>query len=925
MLKRWWIAGIGIVMLGPLLLLAWPNALKALIVQHVAKKVSETTPYELTIGSISVNLFSGIKLHNLRLGIKRDHQEVLRAPQIRLGLDIWALLHKSVRITRLDVQDPTAHLIIDENKQILWPMIPTASRSTPGLQVDIAEMTLEGGQLILVNQSASPERQLIFHDVDLNARISAQEVDVDRLQWEVDSGRVHVKGRLVRQPTVSSEWEAEDVDVPVDKFLSVAGSGFAPFPCLHSGEWKVTTEEGKIAVHMDGRLLKGPISFEGLWRGNRLERAEMAWKRPGLASAVVHLQNDEGSFQVALTSGTMNAYGRGTFNVPRRTIQGSATTAPIVWDGKQVEKIAFTFSVNPRQELVDFSATNVQWDAQGENPFDLSTLRLSLNGRLPRWQTTVSLKFRNGASTDMTGSVLQAGRAWQLNWRELTIANSMTGSWTSRQPGSATLHPNHSLEIHDLYLTHADQEIRLPLALVDSHSGHLTLVINRFDPGPWAKAYRPDFILEGQMNAEIRVSGVWTDPEVDGFLNGHMNALTFKPVGLDLKDVVFDVRSSDKTLDVRRFIGKTKKGTIEIAGKSRLPKLAYTVEARKLILQGNPQLKGTADVDLHLDGTLSSPALTGHVNLADLTYKVLPKKETKTPSESITVSSTTAPTLSLWPQGTIDITLQWPRNVWYRDGVSSIETQGDLRLQKREGVSIAILTGTIRSVRGSYSYYGRAFNIESGEFQFLGANELNPLLNVEASYASASTTVYLDLTGDLQKPVLKMHSNPPLSDQDIVSVIVFGQPLSELRSRTGGPTSNQETMQAVGGVLGSYVSKGLNQTGIPGLNFDVLNIQPADQGGSQLTVGRYLTRKLFITYGQAVQGAAEKTLTADYFLTDKWSLQGASDSVEGNYLDLLFRYPLNKRGAATNTPPIPKSPFRNTLDQPLYPLQLPQR
>ncbi len=120
-------------------------------------------------------------------------------------------------------------------------------------------------------------------------------------------------------------------------------------------------------------------------------------------------------------------------------------------------------------------------------------------------------------------------------------------------------------------------------------------------------------------------------------------------------------------------------------------------------------------------------------------------------------------------------------------------------------------------------------------------------------------------------------------------------------------------MQAAGGVLGSYVSKELRQTGIRELNFDVLNLQPTSQG-SQLTVGRYLTRRLFISYGQVIQGSAEKSITADYFLTDKWTLEGATGSVEGNHMDFLFRYPLNKQGAASNTPPLPTSPFRSTLD-----------
>jgi len=268
----------------------------------------------------------------------------------------------------------------------------------------------------------------------------------------------------------------------------------------------------------------------------------------------------------------------------------------------------------------------------------------------------------------------------------------------------------------------------------------------------------------------------------------------------------------------------------------------------------------------------------------------------------------------------MDVNVVWTRNVWYHEGVSSIETKGDLRVQKKAS-SPLFITGQITSLRGSYNYYGRNFNIESGQMQFTGEPGFNPALTIEASYTSGPTMVYLDMSGTIEHPTLTMHSNPPLPEQDIISVIVFGQPLNTLRASSGGATTNQEAMQAVGGVLGSYITKGLNQSGMSALNLDVINIQPADQGGSQLMLGRYLTRKLFVNYGQTVQGSAEKTISANYFLTDKWTLQGTSDSVEGNYMDLLFRYPLNKRQSAVNTSPVPHSPFRDSLDAPVLPQQ----
>jgi uncharacterized protein involved in outer membrane biogenesis len=453
--KRLWIAGVMILVTGPLLLLSWqPNALKELIINHVAKEVSESTPYELTIGNVSGNVFFGIRLHDVRFGAKHNHTELLRAPSVRLGINGWALLHKKILINRLDWQEPTLHLVMDENKHFLLPIPPSTSRSTSSLTYDIEEMTVENGRLIIVNQSITPEKELTLQEIDLKARINAQEIDIDRFQMGLDQGRVHMKGRIVQKPTPASQWVVEDDDFPLDRLFSLFGAGPAPFACLHSGEWKVDTDSGRMVVSMRGRLMKGPISLEGLWTGARIQRADMTWNRPGLAAAAIHIKDDEGSFQVTLTSGTMNARVQGTLNAPSRSVRGEGTATHLAWQAKRVDKADFTFFVNPEQQQVDLTAGNVRFDENVDQPFDLSSVRLSLKGRMPRWQAAASLKYRNGSSTDVAGSITSSGRLWRFDWHQLAIANSFTGSWSSLQPGYVTLSSNRSVEIHDLYLAH---------------------------------------------------------------------------------------------------------------------------------------------------------------------------------------------------------------------------------------------------------------------------------------------------------------------------------------------------------------------------------------------------------------------------------------------------------------------------------------
>ena len=57
-----------------------------------------------------------------------------------------------------------------------------------------------------------------------------------------------------------------------------------------------------------------------------------------------------------------------------------------------------------------------------------------------------------------------------------------------------------------------------------------------------------------------------------------------------------------------------------------------------------------------------------------------------------------------------------------------------------------------------------------------------------------------------------------------------------------------------------------------------------------VTVGRYVTKDLFISYGQVLGQGGEKRVSAEYSLTRHWSLEGKNSS-DGRYVaDLLFKF-----------------------------------
>src|SRR5262249_13091876 len=160
---------------------------------------------------------------------------------------------------------------------------------------------------------------------------------------------------------------------------------------------------------------------------------------------------------------------------------------------------------------------------------------------------------------------------------------------------------------------------------------------------------------------------------------------------------------------ITRFAGKTKKGEIRLVGSSRWPNFNFTLQAHELSLRPEKYTRAIANADLQLRGNASAPIISGRIELLEGVYTLPPKEKTSKDQEKTETKSKKAP---LWLETTLDVAAQWRGNVWYRDGVTSIETRGDLRIQKDKGQAPLRLVGTISSVRGSYNYYGRDFMIE---------------------------------------------------------------------------------------------------------------------------------------------------------------------------------------------------------------------
>jgi translocation and assembly module TamB len=182
------------------------------------------------------------------------------------------------------------------------------------------------------------------------------------------------------------------------------------------------------------------------------------------------------------------------------------------------------------------------------------------------------------------------------------------------------------------------------------------------------------------------------------------------------------------------------------------------------------------------------------------------------------------------------------KNNWVKGRGANIELSGDLDINKNYGKSVRI-AGSIKTVRGTYETLGKLFRLQEGRVSFSGSETINPFLDITALYRVSGVQIYVNISGTVEKPVLKLTSNPEMTETNIISYIVFGAPSDQI-----GSSDRASIQGAAAGVAGGIAAAQLEKLLGSKFALDVISVGGGGTGGPQVQVGKYLTQDLYIAY-----------------------------------------------------------------------------
>jgi autotransporter translocation and assembly factor TamB len=411
----------------------------------------------------------------------------------------------------------------------------------------------------------------------------------------------------------------------------------------------------------------------------------------------------------------------------------------------------------------------------------------------------------------------------------------------------------------------------------------------------------------GPVEIDLHLSGTPSTPHHEGSImlrdgslrlrdsgtryTGIGGALRFDDDQILLQDLRVASGSGDARFDGRVSLRQPNQGAIEAA-----------LQAHRFTLIDEDDKLLIVDADLALGGTIPEPAITGKVNIDQLSWPLPERTDRDVIDLNKAIlyvraegdSLAPIPPPPFWSRTLLGVDVTLEDDAVLKSDQALIVLQGDLTIQKARGRDLPSLAGTLDVVRGFYSEFGTQFEVEEGELFFYGTPDLNPGLHIVAtttirngSETGQDVEVTLTLGGTVERPTLELTSTPTYEKSEIFSLLLFGTPTPDL-------TQEKQFQSTISRVATSQAALPLQRALASELGLDLLEIQPAMGAmGAGFRAGKYIASDVFVSYSQITGAQDESRFGIQYRLSRRWTIEteaGARNGREQVGADIFYEF-----------------------------------
>ncbi|MBA3832014.1 MAG: translocation/assembly module TamB domain-containing protein [Chthoniobacterales bacterium] len=297
--------------------------------------------------------------------------------------------------------------------------------------------------------------------------------------------------------------------------------------------------------------------------------------------------------------------------------------------------------------------------------------------------------------------------------------------------------------------------------------------------------------LDGTLALDVNVGGTIAKPDLRGAADMNINVARFENATLPaLTNFKAQLNFRESTLSFDRFGGDLAGGPFTVSGRITLPKLTepsfdLRLKANSVLVARNDDLTARVDADLKVEGPLQSASVSGEVLTTnsrflkniDIIPIGLPGRPAPQPEPPSTAPSLSFPNPPLrdWK---FDIAIKSKDPFLIRGNLAAGSAVIDMKLS---GTGLHPgLEGQVRLTSFEATLPFSTLTIRFGFLYFDPDDPLNPRIELQGESLIRDYTIHVYIYGTAKAPQAVFSSEPPLPQEEIISLLATGTTREEL-------------------------------------------------------------------------------------------------------------------------------------------------
>ncbi len=384
----------------------------------------------------------------------------------------------------------------------------------------------------------------------------------------------------------------------------------------------------------------------------------------------------------------------------------------------------------------------------------------------------------------------------------------------------------------------------------------------------------------GKLDLDVRFGGTLAKPTVLGRATISGGLIAIKDLPFVVRDMEGRVALSPSRLRIEELKAGVGTGSVSVTGEIAIDGGtvgAYQVElsAKRVGLTPVEGLETVWNSELALVGRGARGLVRGEAHLVRGTYtrdlSILPL---------LLKSGGRAEPAAWGREFALQVQVNLDDNLVIRSPQAQVRGGGALAL--RGTIAAPAVLGTLETQDGRVTFRRNRYVLENAVMRFDDPGRINPYLDLRATTRIRTYDVTMWLTGRADDLTIRLQSEPPLAQDDLLALVTVGSTRSELGGTGGGTVFATEAAQ--------LISKELLGGEFHAPTVDVLEFGKNEEGQSEFRVGKRLNDRTLVTYSGSFSEGGKQKLRVEYQLFGPVLIAGEQAFSGGVGGDVILRF-----------------------------------